>query len=215
MQEFRVFRKLEKGEFIIAAEDTSQGGGDYNCCVFMSYQRLDIPIVYWNDGVAATATPDIHHALEFIYDITGVQPILAPERNNGGASEISRYKVLNRKEKYKIYVFKDKTAKVDQEEDEESNLLGWKTSSATRPYLLGDYKEAIDAHTWKIYDQLLVDHHKTFVKGKGGRPQASAGTHDDGVIAPAIGNQLYQTETPPEPDKEDIKLPEQDLGGWY
>lgn len=198
MAEFRIYRKLDPGEFIIATEDTSQGGGDWNICAFASYQRLDVPIVYWNDGVAATATPDIHKALEFISDITGVPPILAPERNNGGASEIERYRVLNRKEKYSIYVMKDRSAKVGEEEDEESTLLGWKTSAATRPYLLGEYKEVFDAHTWSFYDQQLLDHHKTFIKGKGGKPQASKGTHDDGVIALAIVNQLYQTETPPE-----------------
>lgn len=198
MPEFRIFRKLEPGEFIIAAEDTSQGGGDWNCCVFMSYKKLDIPIVYWNDGVAATATPDIHQALEFISELTGVAPMIAIERNNGGSSEIERLKVLNRKEKYSIYVMKDKTARVGESEDEESSLLGWKTTSATRPYLLGEYKEAFDNHVWAFYDQQLLDHHKTFIKGKGGKPQASKGTHDDGVIAPAIGNQLYQTETPPE-----------------
>lgn len=199
MQEFRIFRKLDPGEFIIATEDTSQGGGDWNCCAFMSYQKLDVPIVYWNDGVAATATPDIHKALEFISDITGVPPILAPERNNGGSSEIERYRVLNRKEKYSIYVMKDRGAKVGGEEDEESSLLGWKTSVATRPYLLGEYKESFDAHTWTFYDQQLLDHHKTFVKGKGNKPQASNGARDDGVFVLAIGNQLYQTETPPEP----------------
>lgn len=198
MAEFRIYRKLDPGEFIIATADTSQGGGDWNCCTFMSYQKLDIPIVYWNDGVAATMTPDIHRALNFISELTGVPPIVAFERNNGGSSELERLRVLNRTERYLIYVMKDRKAKVDKEDDEESKDLGWKTSAATRPYLLGEYKEQIDSHVITFYDQQLLDHHKTFIKGKGGKPQASKGTHDDGVIAPSIGWQLYQTEEPQE-----------------
>lgn len=218
MAEFRVFRKISKGEFFIVSIDTSQGGGDWNCAAFLSYKKLDIPITYWNDGVASTMTPDIHQALEYLHDLTGVAPVVAPERNNGGSSEIERLRVLNRKQKYSIYVMKDRKAKVgEDEEDGETNLLGWKTSTATRPYLLGEYKEAFDNHVYTFYDQQLLDHHKTFIKGKGGKPQASKGTHDDGVISMAIGNQLYQTESPPIVKKQNDSYPEDNLfkDGWY
>ncbi len=198
MAEFRIYRKLEPGEFIIATADTGQGGSDWNCCTFMSFTKLDIPIVYWNDGVAATMTPDVHQALNFISDLTHVPPIVSFERNNGGSSELERLRVLNRTEKYQIYIMKDRKAQIDKLDDEESNLLGWKTSASTRPYLLGEWKEQVDNHVVAFYDQRLLDHHKTFIKGKGGKPQAAKGAHDDGVIAASIGWQLYQTEVPPE-----------------
>lgn len=193
MGEFRVFRKIEQGEFFLVAGDTGQGGGDFNCVPFLSYRKLDFPITYWNDGVAADMTPDIHSALEFLFDLTGVPPVVAFERNNGGSSEMERLRVLNRLKKYVIYVMKNR-GKVEGEED--TNLLGWVTSPSTRPYLLGDWKNQIDSHTIKFFDQQLLDHHKTFIKGKGGKPQASNGKHDDGVIAPAIAWQMYQTERP-------------------
>lgn len=193
MGEFRVFRKIDQGEFFLVPGDTGQGGGDFNCVPFISYKKLDVPITYWNDNVASDMTPDIHDALEYLFDLTGVPPVVGFERNNGGASEMERLRVLNRLKKYVLYVFKSR-GKVEGEE--ETNLLGWVTSATTRPYLLGDWKNQFDAHSLKFYDQDLLDHHKTFIKGRGGKPQASVGKRDDGVIALAIGGQMYQTERP-------------------
>lgn len=193
MGEFRVFRKIEHGEFFIVPGDTGQGGGDFNCVPFISYNKLDVPITYWNSDVASAMTPDIHLALEFLFDITGVPPVVGFERNNGGSSEMERLRVLNRLNKYVLYIMKHR-GKVDGEE--ESNLLGWVTSATTRPYLTGDWKSQFDAHAFAFFDQDLLDHHKTFIKSRTGKPQASSGKHDDGVMALAIGNQMYQTERP-------------------
>jgi len=205
MGEFRVYRKIERGEFILVPGDCAQGGGDFNCIPFMSYEKLDFPIVYWNENVAATMTADIHPALEYLCDLTGILPIIGLERNNGGASEMERFRVLNRLNKYRLYVMK-KRGKTDGEE--ESTMLGWSTDSSTRPYLLGDWKEAFDSHVVTIYDKRLLDHHKTFVKGSMGRPEAAKGTHDDGVFAPAIGWQMYQTERPVAYEQEEIYRPQ-------
>lgn len=214
MGEFRVYRKIEKGEFFLVPGDCAQGGGDFNFVPWFSYQKLDWPIVYSNDGVAATMTPDIHRALEYTFDLTGVPPMVGLERQNGGASEMERLRALNRHKKYLLYIMKTR-GNVEGEED--TKLLGWNTSATTRPYLIGDWKDAFDSHATKIYDQQMLDHHKTFIKGKGGKPQASAGNHDDGVIAPAIGWQMYQTERPPAIRTSNEEYPDDNLfnGGFY
>ena len=214
MQEFRVYRKLEKGEFFLVPGDCAQGGGDFNFVPWFSYKYLDWPIVYVNDGVAATMTPEVHRGLEYTYDLTGVPPMIGLERQNGGASEMERFRSLNRHNKYLLYIMKTRGK---TEGEEETKLLGWNTSSTTRPYLIGDWKDAFDSHATKIYDQQMLDHHKTFIKGRGGKPQASKGNHDDGVLAPAIGWQMYQTERPPEIISPNDSFPEEELfnKGWY
>lgn len=193
MGEFRVYRKINPGEFFIVAADSAQGGGDFNMAGFASYTNLDFPITYWNDDVASTATPELHRALEFLYRLTGVPPLFTWERNNGGASEMERMRVLNKNGHYELYIMKNR-GRVDGEE--ESSLLGWVTSATTRPYLIGDYKDVFKNKTWKFYDKDMLAHHKNFIKGRGGKPQASTGNNDDAVIVPAIVNQLYQTERP-------------------
>lgn len=197
MGEFRVFRKIDRGEFFIVTADSGQGGGDWNMGTFLSYTKLDIPITYWNDDVASTATPELHRSLEFIFKLTGVKPVFAFERNNGGASEMERMRVLNKNGNYDLYIMKDR-GKVDGEK--ESKDLGWTTSARTRPYLIGDYKDAFKNKTFAFFDEDMLSHHRNFIKGKGGKPQASPGNHDDAVISPAIANQLYQTERPNVPD---------------
>jgi hypothetical protein len=55
------------------------------------------------EGLASDMTPLIHEELEYIADVTQVQPVISYERNNGGIAELERLKRLNKNGKYKIY----------------------------------------------------------------------------------------------------------------
>ena len=188
---FRIYRKIEEGEFFVVGGDCSQGGADSNFCSFLSKTKLDIPIVYKKRGVAAEMTSDIHPVLEWLFDTTGVQPVVAFERNNGGASEMERLRVLNRLNKYRIYIMK----KDGQTEGEvETKDMGFNTTSASRPVLIGEWKQAWDSKIVKNYDRDILDQHMSFIVNNMGKPEAAKNRHDDGVISPAITWQLYQTE---------------------
>lgn len=201
MQPFRIYRKIEKGEFFLVGGDCSQGGADSNVLAFLSRNRLDYPITYKKRGVAATMTPDLHEALEFISDITGVRPVVALERNNGGGSEMERLRVLNKYNKYRLYTMKkpNKDGGVD-----DTGTLGYETTTASRPVLIGEYKQAFDTHMFYHYDNDFIEQHHAFIVGKNGKPQAASNRHDDAVIAPAISWQLYQTELPDPPQKNTV-----------
>lgn len=191
---FKVYRMPEKGEFYIIGGDCSQGGSDKNEAHFLSYDNLDFPIVYRSHGVALKMTNAIFPMLEWIYDKTGIKPVVAFERNMGGASEMERLVDLNRNHKYKVYVM----PRIGMSEgDDYTDQYGWTTTSISRPKLLGDWKNAFDSKLIRIYDEETINEHKTFVVNRHDRPEASTGTHDDAVIAPAIAWQLYQTEKPP------------------
>ena len=190
MQPFRIYRKIVQGECFLVGGDCSQGGADSNVCSFLSKTKLDIPIVYKKRGVAADMTVAIHPVLEYLFDITGVPPIVAFERNNGGGSEMERLRIMNRNNKYRIYLMK----KFGKSTGEEETLdMGYSTNTATRPVLVGDWKQAIDGKLVTIYDQDVVDQHMAFIVNNLGKPEAAKNRHDDGVISPAICWQLYQT----------------------
>ncbi len=191
MQNFRIFRKIERGEFFLIGGDCSQGGEDSNAAAFLSKNNRDFPITYKRQGVANDMTTDIFPVLEWLYDITGVPPVVAFERQNGGVSEMDRLSKLNLNNKYKIYVMK-LGGKV--EGVEETKKLGWDTNTASRPILVRDWKYAYDNHLVHLYDQDFIDQHKTFVINGQGKPEAAKGFHDDCVMSPAIAWQLYQTE---------------------
>lgn len=194
---FKLFRKIEPGEFILVGGDTSQGGADSNTAAFMSHEKLDFPLTYKHQGVANDMTNDIFPVLEWIFDVTGVKPVIALERNNGGASEMDRLMKLNLNQKYVVYVMKRKgTTDGVMNGDDETNQLGWVTTAVTRPYLVKDWKYALDNKLVKLYDAEFLEQHKTFVVNRQGKPEAAKGYHDDCVISPAIAWQLYQTEIP-------------------
>jgi hypothetical protein len=189
---FRLYRKLQRGEFFVGFGDTAQGGSDKNFSQFMSKDQMDIPLVFSMHGVAAEATPYIHQALEWIYQKTGVKPVFAFERQNGGSSEMHNLMMLNNQGHYRLYIAKTGGT---TEGEEQTDKLGWDTNSVTRPKMLGDWKVAYETGLIRIYDQETLDHHQTFiVNPRNGKPEADSNQHDDGVMSCAGAYQLYQTE---------------------
>ena len=142
-------------------------------------------------------TPKIHAMLEEIYDKTGVKPVIAFERNNGGFFEMDRLATLNRHQKYVIY--KEKLNQGTKYRDSEGPKLGWTTSSATRPVMLQMAKEAVDNRVIRIYDRPTITEMFSFIEVQTStmwRAQAEKNAHDDLVMALAGAWQLYQTEKP-------------------
>lgn len=204
---FRQYRTIKPREFFVIGGDTSQGGGDYNAVQFVSKTHLDIPLVYHEQGVAAQLTTDIFPVLEKIYDTTGVKPVIALERQNGGASEMERLNALNRLSKYSLYTFHTP----GQLTEHDSNKLGWDTTSATRGDMLGDLKNCIDNKVLRIYDQATIDEMYSFIRVyRAGKWQGEAekNSHDDLMMSLAVAWQLYQTEQSPLMDADDTDLPD-------
>jgi hypothetical protein len=192
---FRQYRPIQHGEFIIAFADTSAGMGDYCACQFLSKTKLDFPLVYHSKSLATEMTNQLHPVLEKIHDVTGIQPVIAYERNNGGLFELERLGALNRLNKYKIY----KMMTYGSVDNPEETKLGWDTNSATRPKMLGDWKEAVDKHLVAIYDKPTIEEHFSFIlvpTSTTVRAQAEKKAHDDLVMSCAGAWQLYQTEEP-------------------
>lgn len=187
---FRLYRKPTKGEFFVIFGDCAQGGTDSNFVQFLSKTQADIPLVMQKQGTIAAAIPFILQALEWIYENTAVPPVIALERNNGGASAMHNLIVSNLKNHYRIYCMRD--AKGKRLEDKP----GWDTTSVSRPKMIGEWEVAFNTRQIKIYDKETIDQHKTFVVNKNGRPEAAPNKHDDAVMSCAGAYQLFQTENP-------------------
>lgn len=190
---FRQFRPLQHGEFIICFEDTASGGSD-NCAVqFLSHKWLDVPLVFHANVTASYVTPLLHQKLIEISRETGVQPIVAFERNNGGNFEMDRLARLNRFGDYRIYTMKtvDPTGRVI-----DTGKLGWDTNLATRPKMCQELKDAIEGGLLHLYHRQTVNEMFSFIIKPNGRYEAEENAHDDLVMALAGAWQLYQTEKP-------------------
>ena len=194
---WREYREFEKGEFVICFADTAAGGGDFCAAQFMSKDKMDIPLIYHSKTIATTMTPEVHRKLEEIYDITGIRPVVAYERNNGGFFEMDRLAILNRNQKYIIY--RTKMNQGTKYKDGEGPKLGWSTNSATRPVMLQMIKEAVDNKLIRIYDRPTINEMFSFIEvhtTSQWRAQAEKSAHDDLVMSLAGVWQMYQTEKP-------------------
>jgi hypothetical protein len=186
---FRLFRPLNRGEFIVVFGDTAQGGEDDNFGIFGSKTRGDVPLVMQKRGMATQMTPFYRDALRWIYKQTGIKPVVCLERNNGGSSAMFDLASANIEGDYIVYymVGPDGTR---------TDKQGWLTDEWSRAKMLGEYVAAYNAKLLRHYDQASLEQHQTFITNRNGRPEAAPNTHDDAVIASAGCWQLMQTEVP-------------------
>jgi hypothetical protein len=198
---FRQYRKIEPKEFILCAVDTAAGGGDYTAGQFLSKSRLDVPLVYHANTTTSDAIAPLAQVLERIHDATGLKPVVAFERQNGGSFLIDRLAAINYANKYEIFKMPVFGRNIDAMKTEpQPTVLGWDTTSATRPKMLQDLKDAIDHRSITIYDKPTIGELFSFVVAQttsSWKAQAERGKHDDLVMALAIAWQLYQYCQPP------------------
>ncbi len=194
---FLQHRTLNKGEFILVFLDTAGEGSDFNSAPFLSRDFLDIPINLRYEGSVIDVTPQMKIVLEWIYDQTGVKPVVSYETNNGGGYELERLERLNTNQKYIVY----KQYQLDPTTKRliKTDKLGWNTNSSTRPVMLAGVEELVNNRLVRIYDPATVAQMFSFVKHKttsGWRAEAETGSHDDDIMSLAGVWQMYQTEKP-------------------
>lgn len=191
MTSLRQYRKLERGEFILAFADTSAGLGDFCAVQFLSKTKIDVPLVYHKKVIATEMTASLFPILEKIYDETQILPVVAYERNNGGLFELERLASMNRLSKYTIFEMPNAGAV----NNSEPTKIGWDTNTATRPKMLQELKDAIDNKQLVLYDKPTITELYSFVLVQTNtsiKAQAEKGAHDDLVMSLAGAWQLYQ-----------------------
>lgn len=192
VDKWRQYRKLKKGEQIYVGADTSMGCGDNCVAQFFSAKYFDYPLVFSSPIIATEMTDELVELLNSISDETGINPLIAYERNNGGAFEMERLAKLNKQGKFDI--FRMKQTDPDSGSISLSDKLGWDTNSATRPQMLGHFKEAIDNKLIRIYDMETINEMFSFIRTQYStmvKAEAEKNAHDDHVMAAAIAYEMY------------------------
>lgn len=71
-----------------------------------------------------------------------------------------------------------------------TKYFGWKTTSATRPFMLASLKAVFMRLGW--FPKPLLEEMLTFVRNAKGRPEAMQGKHDDVIMAAAVAYSVLQ-----------------------
>lgn len=186
---WRQYRKIEKGEFLIMAVDTASGAFDYTALQVLSQNRLDVPITYHSQVPGTEFVPVLHRFLEAVSQHTGIKPIIAIERNNGGLLHCERLAGLNMKQLYQM--FKMPNIGYSDITINGGSKYGWDTNMSTRPGMLSELRTAIHQNLITVYDPMTYAEMLSFIV-KNGKPQAERNAHDDLLMALAICWQMYQ-----------------------
>jgi hypothetical protein len=190
----KTYRQIRKDEIFCIGCDLSVGCGDWTVAQFFSVTSMDVPLVWATQESGTALTNWLWDFAGKLSDITGTKPLIAYERNNGGAFEMDRLASLNRESRYEIY-----TAPVIGEgegnNDSRSDKLGWDTNSVTRPEMLSNMKTMLEDNIVRIYDKQTIEELFSFIVNRHSnslKAEAEKNAHDDRVMALAIALKISQ-----------------------
>ena len=110
----------------------------------------------------------------------------SPEMNSIGQSILDAFKRAD----YPFIYNREYKEETVQRED--SQKLGWKTTTLTRKPMIADLQTVVKEQELSVYDIRVVEEMRVFIWTAQGKPQAEKGEHDDCVIMVAGLIQLHQ-----------------------
>lgn len=169
------------GKFIIAGDVALGVGQDSSVGLVLDSER-NICAVYRDNRIDPTKFGDLLFYLGRYFN----NALLAVESNSIGVATLARLDQM----KYRNLYYQTDIQKLS---NEEGKRPGFRTTSSTRPAIIGLLKNAIKERDLKVPDSTIIQELKEFVIGKNGKAEALPGCHDDTVIATAIALEVYRT----------------------
>ena len=167
--------------FIVGADCALGVGRDSSAAVVLDINR-EVCAVYRNNKIDPTAYGDVLFYLGRYYN----NALTAVESNSLGIATLNRLKQMD----YVNLYHQTKTANISKEE---GDRLGWRTTQATKPMMIGQLKNAIENDDIKLNSLTIIDECMTYVSDDNGRTNAISGHHDDTVIGTAIALEVLRT----------------------
>jgi len=169
------------GKFLVAADVALGVGQDSSVAVVMDSER-NICAIYRDNRIDPTKFGDLLFYLGRYYN----NALVAVESNSIGVATIARLSQM----KYRNIYYQTDIQKLI---NEVGKRPGFRTTSVTRPAIIGLLKNAIKERDVKIPDAEIIQELKEFVISNNGKAEALPGCHDDTVIAMAIALEVYRT----------------------
>jgi len=167
--------------FAIGADVSLGVGKDYSSCVVMNAKK-EICAVYRNNTIDPSQFGDLLFYLGRYYN----NALLAVESNSMGIATLNRLTQMQ----YVNMYYQTKMANVSKEE---GNRIGWRTTSSSKPAIIGFLKNAIEQEEILIPSRTVIGELMNYVSTDNGKTNASSGYNDDTVIALAIVLEVIRT----------------------
>jgi len=167
--------------FVLSADVSLGVGQDYSCGVVLNKER-EVCAVYRNNTLDPSKYGDLLFYLGRYYN----NALLAVESNSMGIATLNRLKQMN----YQNLYHQTKVANVSEEEGQR---LGWRTTSQTKPMIIGYLKNAIENEDIWIPSRVMINELMNYVADANGKTNAITGGNDDTVVALAIALEVLRT----------------------
>lgn len=175
-----LYEKPERGTNYVIGGDTSEGlaHGDAQCLGIVN-AKTEMPAGYYSSQVAPDEFGDIAFGIGKFFN----DALLAVEVNKDGLWVNTHLEKKGYTNLFYRQVLDDITKSY-------TKFFGWKTTSATRPFMLVSLKAVFMRLFW-LPHALLYEMQK-FVRNMKGRPEAMSGEHDDLIMAFSIAYSVLQ-----------------------
>ena len=167
--------------FVIGADCALGVGRDYSAAVVLDEER-EVCAVYRNNKIDPTQYGDLLFYLGRFFN----NALTAVESNSLGIATLNRLKQMD-------YVNLYHQTKVANISNEEGTRLGWRTTQATKPMIIGHLKNAIENDDILLASPTIIQECLDYVADENGRTNAISGCNDDTVIATAIALEVLRT----------------------
>ena len=167
--------------YVIGADVALGVGQDYSAAVVMN-NRYEVVAHYRNNRIDPALWGELLFYLGRYYN----NAFLAVESNSIGISTLQKLDHMS-------YVNLYKQTKVANVSNEEGERLGFRTTSATKPAIIGNLKNLVDNEELMIPSAQIIQEMKDYIATDTGKTEAAPGCHDDSVIAMAICAEVLRT----------------------
>jgi hypothetical protein len=167
--------------FAIAADVSLGVGKDHSAAVVMNAER-EVCAVYRNNMIDPSKFGDLLFYLGRYYN----NALMGVESNSMGIATLNRLAQMG----YVNMYYQTKMANVSKEE---GLRMGWRTTTASKPAIIGFLKNAIEQEEIWIPSRIMIGELMNYVADDNGRTNAIVGHNDDTVIALAIALEMIRT----------------------
>ena len=167
--------------YVIGADVSLGVGQDYSAAVVMN-NSYEIVAIYRNNRIDPSMWGELLFYLGRYYN----NAFLAVESNSMGIATLQKLEQMG-------YLNLYKQTKMANVSNEEGLRLGFRTTSASKPVIIGNLKNLIDNEDIMIPSPILIRELKDYIATASGKTEAAPGCYDDTVIALAICAEVLRT----------------------
>ena len=167
--------------YVIGADVSLGVGQDYSAAVVMN-NKYEIVAHYRNNRIDPSMWGELLFYLGRYYN----NAFLAVESNSMGIATLQRLDSMG-------YVNLYRQTKVANVSNEEGERLGFRTTSATKPAIIGNLKNLIENEDIMIPSPQVIQELKDYISTDTGKTEAAPGCYDDSVIALSICAEVLRT----------------------